>query len=37
VGTLAQITENGLLILDGDSQKVGVSYRRISAIEAASA
>jgi hypothetical protein len=34
VGTLAQITENGLLILDGDSHKVGVSYRRISAIEA---
>ena len=33
VGTLSQITENGLLILDADSQKVGVSYRRISAIE----
>lgn len=33
VGTLSQITENGLLILDRDSQKVGVSYRRISAIE----
>jgi hypothetical protein len=33
VGTLSQITENGLLLLDADSQKVGVSYRRISAIE----
>lgn len=33
VGTLSQITENGLLILDRDSQKVGISYRRISAIE----
>lgn len=35
VGTLSQITENGLLLLDADSQKVGVSYRRISAIEGA--
>ena len=35
VGTLAQITENGLLVLDADSHKIGVSYRRISAIEAA--
>ena len=33
VGTLSQITENGLLLLNADSQKVGVSYRRISAIE----
>ncbi|HTK92018.1 MAG TPA: hypothetical protein VL948_17420 [Verrucomicrobiae bacterium] len=33
VGTLSQITENGLLLLDAESQKVGVSYRRISAIE----
>ena len=37
VGTLAQITENGLLIVDGESHKVGVSYRRISAIEVAPA
>jgi hypothetical protein len=36
VGTLSQITENGLLLLDADSQKVGVSYRRISAIEGSS-
>jgi hypothetical protein len=33
VGTLSQITENGLLVVDGDSHKIGVSYRRISAIE----
>lgn len=33
VGTLSQITENGLLIVDADSHKVGISYRRISAIE----
>ena len=33
VGTLSQITENGLLVVDGDNHKIGVSYRRISAIE----
>ena len=33
VGTLSQITENGLLVVDGESHKIGVSYRRISAIE----
>ena len=33
VGTLSQITENGLLVVDGDSHKIGISYRRISAIE----
>lgn len=33
VGTLSQITENGLLVVDGESHKIGISYRRISAIE----
>src|SRR4029453_18738221 len=33
VGTLDLITENGLLLEDADGHKVGISYRRISAIE----
>jgi len=32
-GTLSQITADGLLLLDDDGKKTGISYRRISAIE----
>jgi len=32
-GTLSQITDDGLLLLDADGKRVGVSYRRISAVE----
>ena len=32
-GTLMQVTEDGLL-LDQDGRRVGITYRRISAIEA---
>lgn len=35
MGTLSQITGDGLLLLDDGGKKTGVSYRRISAIEAA--
>ena len=34
MGTLSQITGDGLLLLDDDGKKMGISYRRISAIEA---
>jgi hypothetical protein len=34
VGTLTQVTGDGLLLLDDGGAKVGVSYRRISAVEA---
>ena len=34
VGTLGQITDDGLLLLDDDGKRMGISYRRISAIEA---
>lgn len=33
IGTLSQITGDGLLLLDEDGNRVGVSYRRISAID----
>lgn len=35
VGTLSEVTGDGLLLLDEDGKKIGVSYRRISAVEAA--
>lgn len=35
VGTLSQVTADGLLLLGDDEKKIGISYRRISAVEAA--
>lgn len=35
VGTLVQVTPDGLLLTDDQGQRVGVSYRRISALERA--
>ena len=34
VGTLGQITDDGLLLLDDDGKRMGISSRRLSAIEA---
>jgi hypothetical protein len=34
-GTLVQVTADGLLLTDDGGRRVGVSYRRISAVEAA--
>ncbi len=34
VGTLSQVTGDGLLLLDDAERRIGISYRRISAVEA---
>jgi len=36
-GTLAQVTDDGVMIDQDDGSKVGISYHRMSAIEAHSA